>query len=114
MIPGTVYTLEHGPTRLGTLIITGSDHLAVHGHFEPCPEFALYRPLFDEDAALAEQVAGDPDPALLIRAEALLDRILALGLVLRSARGTGYRDFLISIEGNHAGFRPLTPEEEPL
>ncbi|CAM3433066.1 hypothetical protein DEDE109153_16850 [Deinococcus deserti] len=114
MNPGAVYTLECGEVMLGTLTVTEAGTFAVQAVFEATTAFAAYRPLFDEDAALAAQVADDPDPALLSRAEALLERILALGLMLRSARGTGYRDFLLSIEGNQAGFRPLTPEEEPL
>lgn len=114
MIPGTVYTLERGEVTLGTLTVTENEMFAVQARFEATSAFAAYRPLFDEDAALAAQVADDHDPVLLSRAEALLDRILALGLVLRSARGTGYRNFLLSIEDSQAGFRPLTPEEEPL
>ncbi|WP_020700646.1 hypothetical protein [Deinococcus apachensis] len=114
MRPGTVYTLERGGETLGRLTVTDSEMFAVHCDFEPTPAFEPYRALFEEDAALAGRVADDDDPALLEEAEAVLDRVLALGLVLRREGGGVYRDALISIEGDRAGFRPLNPEEEPL
>ena len=52
--------------------------------------------------------------ALLEQAGAIQESLLALNLVLRGDGNTGYRTFLISIEGGSASFRPLTPEEEPL
>ncbi|GHF36761.1 hypothetical protein HNQ07_001281 [Deinococcus metalli] len=114
MKPGTVYTLERGAEVLGTLTVTDTAGFAVHATFEATPAFAPYRVLFDEDARLAQHLAADPDPALLEAAEAFLDSIVALGLVLRGQGGTGHRTFLIGIEGDSAHFRPLSPEEEPL
>lgn len=114
MRPGTVYLLERGGETLGRLTVTDGEMFAVHCTFEPTPAFAPYRALFDEDAAWAQRIADDPDPALLEEAEATLDRVLALGLVLCREGGGVYRDALISIEGDRAGFRPLNPEEEPL
>lgn len=114
MIPGTVYTLERGGVVLGTLTVTDTDMFAVQGTFEAAPDFAPYRALFDKEARLASRLADDDSLALLEKAEALLEEILALGLVLRSPAGTGYRNVLISIEGAQAGFRPLSPQEEPL
>lgn len=114
MIPGTVYTLERGGEALGRLTVTGSEMFAVHCTFEPAPAFAPYRALFDEDSALAGRMNDDDSPALMEEAEEVLDRILALGLVLRREGGGVYQGALISIEGDRAGFRPLNPEEEPL
>ncbi|MEF2277199.1 hypothetical protein V3W47_02745 [Deinococcus sp. YIM 134068] len=114
MRPGTVYGLERDGELLGRLTVTDTEMFAVHCDFVPTPAFAPYRALFEEDNALAERVADDPDPALLEQSEAVLDRILALNLVLRREGGGVYREALISIEGDRAGFRPLNPEEEPL
>ncbi|MBZ9751564.1 hypothetical protein K7W42_11880 [Deinococcus sp. HMF7604] len=114
MLRGTVYTLEKDGTVLGTLTVTDTEMFVVHGTFEATAAFAPYRALFDEDARLAVLVADDDSPEVLALAEASLEQLLALGLVLRSPRGTGYRDLLLSIEGDQAGFRPLHPEEEPL
>ena len=114
MRPGTVYTLERGGEILGRLTVVDSELFAVHCTFESTPAFTPYRPLFEEDAALAGQMAGDDDPALLEEAEAVLERLLALNLVLRREGGGVYRGAAISIEGNQADFRPLDPEEEPL
>ncbi|PTA67179.1 hypothetical protein [Deinococcus arcticus] len=71
----------------------------IRGTFEATLAFAPDRPLFDEDARCAEQVADDDLPE---------------ALALRGPRGVGQRDMLLSIEGDWAGFRPLHPEEEPL
>ncbi|MBZ9713619.1 hypothetical protein [Deinococcus multiflagellatus] len=114
MITGAAYTLEKAGVVLGTLTVTDTDMFAIRGTFKATPAFEPYRALFDEDARWAERVADDDSPAVLAQAEASLERILALGLVLRGPRGTGYRNMLLSIEGDQAGFRPLHPEEEPL
>lgn len=71
-------------------------------------------PLFDEDAALASQIARDPAPEGLTRAEARLDQLLALGFVIRREGGGIDREVLLGIEGDTASFRPLNIEEEPL
>lgn len=114
MIPGTVYSLEREGLVLGTLTVTGHDQFTFQGEFQPTADFVPYRPLFDKDAALAARLADDDSLTLLERAEDVLEQILALGLVLRSPAGTGYRNVLISIEGSQASFRPLSAEEEPL
>ncbi|SMB79694.1 hypothetical protein [Deinococcus hopiensis] len=114
MRPGTVYTLERGEALLGRLTVVESGMFAIRCTFGAAPAFAPYRPLFEEDAFLAERMAGDDDSALLEEAEAVLERLLALGLVLRREGGGVYRGALISIEGNQASFRPLDPEEQPL
>ncbi|MFC4638239.1 hypothetical protein [Deinococcus hohokamensis] len=114
MIPGTVYTLEREGQVLGTLTVTDTDRFAVHGTFDATPAFAPYRALFEEEARLSSRLAEDESLSLLEKAEDVLEEILALGLVLRRSAGTGYRNVLISIEGTRAGFRPLSPEEEPL
>lgn len=112
MIPGTVYTLEREGEVLGTLMVSGSDALATHADFQATPAFAPYRDLFNREALLTGRLTRDPSPALL--AEAVLERILALGLSLRREGNLGYRAVLLSIESDRASFRPLTPEEEPL
>lgn len=114
MNPGTIYTLERGPEVLGTLTVTDTGTFAVQATFDPTPAFDPYRVLFDEDARHAHLLARDDDPALLEQAEAVMEGILALNLVLRREGDVGFRTFLLSIEGHVASFRPLTPEEEPL
>ncbi|MFC4425077.1 hypothetical protein [Deinococcus navajonensis] len=114
MIPGTVYTLERGGVVLGHLTVTGQDQFTFHGDFQPTDEFSAYRPIFDQDAALALRLTDDDSLMLLEKAEAVLEQIISLGLVLRSPAGTGYRNVLIGIEGDQARFRPLSPEEERL
>lgn len=109
---GAVYTLERGGETLGRLTVIDSEMFAVHCTFEPTPAFAPYRALFDEDTALAERMNDDDSPALMEKAEEVLGRILALKLVLHREGGGVYREALISIEGDRAGFRPLNPEEE--
>ncbi|GGL98744.1 hypothetical protein [Deinococcus aerophilus] len=114
MKTGTTYTLERGAEVLGTLTVASTEGFAVQATFDPTPAFDSYRPLFDEDARFAHRLAADPDPDLLEQAEAVMERILALGLILRRDGDLGHRTFLISIEDQTASFRPLTPEEEPL
>lgn len=114
MIPGTVYTLERAGEVLGTLTVTGADALATHADFQPTPAFAPYRPLFNEEALLAGRLARDASDSLLAEAEAVLERLLALNLLLRREGDLGYRAALISIESDRASFRPLSPEEESL
>ena len=114
VIPGTVYTLERDGEALGTLTVTGADPIATLADFQPTPAFTPYRDLFNEEALLSGKLARDASTALMVEAEAALERILALKLALRRAGDVGYRAVLISIESDRASFRPLNPEEEPL
>ncbi|WP_245872803.1 hypothetical protein [Deinococcus planocerae] len=110
----TVYLLERDGVLLARMPLSRVEPFSVHCTFEPLPAFEPYRPLFEEDARLADELVSDPDPALLGRAEALLDRILALGLSVRREGGGIHREVLIGIEDHTAHFRPLKLEEEPL
>jgi len=111
----TTYLLERDGVLLARMPLRNVEPFAVHCDFQPTDAFAPYRPLFDQEADLTDRIAHDPDPALLSRAEAVLNRILALGLTVRSEDGGPvYREVLIGIEGDTASFRPLSPEEEPL
>lgn len=110
----TTSLLECGGVLLARMPLRTVEPFATHCSFQPTDAFAPYRPLFDEDAALAEQIARDPDPALLARAETLLSELLALGFVIRREGGGLHREVLLGIEGDTAHFRPLHPEEEPL
>ncbi|GMA17143.1 hypothetical protein E5F05_03320 (plasmid) [Deinococcus metallilatus] len=110
----TVYLLERDGVLLGRMPLRSAETFAIHCDFQPTEAFTPYRALFDEDARLAAEVATDPDPDLLARAEAVLDRIMALGFTVRREGGGIYRDVLIGIEGGAASFRPMSPEEEPL
>ena len=110
----TTYLLERDGVLLARMPLRNVETFAVHCDFQPTDAFAPYRALFDEEAALTDQLAHDPDPALLTRAETLLDRILALGFTIRREGGGIHREVLIGIEGDTASFRPLHLEEEPL
>jgi hypothetical protein len=110
----TVYLLEKDGVLLARLPLRTVEPFATHCYFQPTGAFASYRALFDEDAALAPQIARAPDPDLLARAGAMLDQILALGFTLRREGGGLHREVLLGIEGDTAHFRPLTPEEESL
>ncbi|GAA5512902.1 hypothetical protein Dcar01_01626 [Deinococcus carri] len=110
----TVYLLERDGVLLARMPLRSVEPFAIHCYFQPTPAFEPYRPLFDEEAALTEQMTRDDAAALLERAEDLLERILALGFTLRREGGGLYREVLLGIEGDTASFRPLSPEEEPL
>lgn len=110
----TVYLLERDGVLLARMPLRSAEPFAIHCYFQPTPAFEPYRPLFDEEAALTEQMTRDDAAALLERAEALLERILALGFTLRREGGGLYREVLLGIEGDTASFRPLSPEEESL
>lgn len=110
----TTYLLERGGVLLARLSRRGEDAFAVQCDFHPTDAFTPYRPLFDEEATLTDQLIHDLDPALMTRAEALLERILALGLTVRPESGGPAVPVLLGVEGGRASFRPLTPEEEPL
>jgi hypothetical protein len=110
----TVYLLERDGELLARMPLRSAETFAFQCDFEPLPAFEPFRLLFDEDARLAGEVATNTDPALLTRAEALLDRILALGFTVRREGGGLSREVLIGVEDHTAHFRPLTPEEEPL
>ncbi|WP_240741704.1 hypothetical protein [Deinococcus sp. KSM4-11] len=109
---GTVYLLEQGGVALGRMPLRRVESFAMYCDFHPTPAFDAYWALFDEDAAIAERLAHDDSSELLSTAEATLERILALGLVIRREGGGVHRDVLIGIEGHTAHFRALSPEEE--
>ena len=109
-----VFLLEREGTLLGRLNLLNAQSLAARCTFEPAPAFEPYRALFEEDKALAEQLTYDNSPAAFKRAGAVQER-QSLSLTLRREGGrSGYRDFLLGIDGEHAEFRPFHPEEEPL
>lgn len=110
----TTYLLERGGLLLARLPQRGEDAFAVSCDFHPTDAFGPYRPLFDEEAALTEQLIHDLDPDLMTRAEALLERILALHLTVRPEGGGPAVPVLLGVEGDRASFCPLTPEEDPL
>lgn len=82
-----VYLLEKEGAVLGRLRLFETQTFAMRGIFEPAPAFEPYRALFEEDNALAEQLAYDDSPATFERAEAMQDRLQALGLTLRREGG---------------------------
>lgn len=108
----TTYLLERGGVLLARMPLRSTDPFALHCDFQPTPAFAPYRPLFDEEARLTDELTQGADPALLTRAEALLDEILALGLTVRREGGGPARAVLLGVEGSAATFRPLHPQEE--
>ncbi|MDL2343986.1 hypothetical protein QOL99_07455 [Deinococcus sp. MIMF12] len=110
----TTHLLERDGVLLARMPLLHADSFAVHCDFQPAEAFAPYRALFDEEAALTDQLAHDPDPALMTRAEALLGEILALGFTVRREDGGPAQAVLLGIEGSAATFRPLHPEEELL
>ncbi|EYB69106.1 hypothetical protein DEIPH_ctg011orf0077 [Deinococcus phoenicis] len=112
MSEATVYLLERGDVLLARLPLRSAEPFAIHCDFQPTGAFTPYRALFDEEATLTEQLVHDLDPALLTRAEALLERILALGLTVRPEQGGPPVRVLLGIEGDVASFRPLSPEED--
>lgn len=112
--PGiTVYLLEKDGELLGRMPLREMETFAIHCDFEPTPAFEPYRALFDEDAAATDRLAEDDSPELMEQAEAVLDRILALKLLIRRVDGGVHRQAMIGIEGNRASFRPLDIQEEP-
>ncbi|TNM73124.1 hypothetical protein FHR04_00045 [Deinococcus radiopugnans ATCC 19172] len=115
MTPGTtVYLLERNGEVLGRMPLQSVEMFAIHCGFEPTPAFEPYRALFDEDAALADRMNDDDSSELMAQAEAVLDRILALNLLIRRVGGGVHRGAMISVEGDHASFRPLDLQEESL
>lgn len=114
LTPGTtVYRLERDGELLGRMPLQSVEMFALHCGFEPTPAFESYRTLFEQDASLATRLAEDDSPEQMAQAEAVLDRILALNLLVRRVGGV-HRGAMISVEGDHASFRPLDLQEEPL
>ncbi|CAM3202939.1 hypothetical protein DESA109040_02525 [Deinococcus saxicola] len=112
--PGrTAYLLEKDGELLARMPPREMELFAFHCDFEPTPAFEPYRVLFDEDAAATDRLAKDDSPEVMEQAEAMLDRILALNLLMRRESGGVHRQALIGIEGNRASFRPLDLQEEP-
>ena len=108
----TTSLLERSGVPLARMPLLSTEPFAFHCAFPPTPAFAPSRPLFDEEARLTDELAHDADPALMTRAEALLDEILALGLTVRREDGGPAHEVLLGIEGEAATFRPLHPQEE--
>ncbi|MFK7602040.1 hypothetical protein ACI3L1_07480 [Deinococcus sp. SM5_A1] len=109
----TGYLLERDGKVLARMPLREVEMFAIHCAFEPTPAFEPYRALFDEDAAATDRLAEDDSPELMQQAEAVLDRIFALNLLIRREGGGVHRQALIGIEGNRASFRPLNIQEEP-
>ena len=114
--PGeTIYLLEKDGVLLGRMPLERVEMFAIHCSFQPTPAFESFRALFDEDNALAEQLAFDDSPETLARSELVLEQVQALRLTLRrEGTNQGYREFLLGIHGERADFRPLDINEEPL
>jgi hypothetical protein len=108
----TVYLLERDGEVLGRMPLHSVETFAIHCGFEPTPAFEPYRALFAQDAALANQLTADDSPELMERAEAVLDQIQALHLLIRREGGGVHREILIGIDDDHADFRPLDLQEE--
>jgi hypothetical protein len=95
-----IWELRRGDVLVGRLVIYDQDMFWYTARFEPTAEFAPYRPLFQEGAALRE--GDDPD-----RWAAWQEQVRGLGLMLVRLRdNVAASDFILYIDGAAADFRP--------
>jgi hypothetical protein len=102
-----IWELRHDNTLIGTLTIADEDSPWYSALFDPTPEFAAYRSIFDEGSRL--RTAEDPDAW-----NAWQTKMHGLGLRLvriQDQAATG--DFLLYIDGREADFRPRFDSIKP-
>lgn len=95
-----IWELRRGDVLVGRLAIYDQDMFWYTARFEPTAEFAAYRALFQEGAALRE--GDDPD-----RWAAWQEQVRGLGLTLVRLRDNAVTgEFILYIAGSAADFRP--------
>jgi hypothetical protein len=94
------WELRHGEALIGTLTIVDQDMFWYSALFDPTPEYAAYRPIFEEGNSI--RTADDPDAW-----GAWQKKVFALGLRLVRLRDQAVAgEFILYIDGNEAEFRP--------
>ncbi|MEO8607801.1 MAG: hypothetical protein ABI690_07975 [Chloroflexota bacterium] len=102
-----IWELRHGETLIGTLTVTDEDVTWFSATFEPTPEFAAYRPIFNEGSKI--RTADNADAWA-----AWHEKVRGLGLrLVRLHNQTVTSDFILYIDGREADFRPRFDSVKP-
>ena len=95
-----IWELRHGETLIGTLTVTDDDMPWLSADFEPTPEFAPYRAIFNEGNSV--RTADNADAW-----SAWNEKVRGLGLrLVRLSDQAVTSDFILYIDGHEAEFRP--------
>ncbi len=102
-----IWELRHGEVLIGTLTIVDQDMFWFSATFEPTPEYAVYRAIFEEGNRI--RTADDPDSWT-----AWQKKVLGLGLRLVRLRDQAVAsEFFLYIDGREADFRPRFDSMKP-
>jgi hypothetical protein len=95
-----IWQLRHGEALIGTLTIADEDLPWYSALFEPTPEYAAYRPIFEEGNRI--RTADDADAFA-----AWQEKVRQLGLRLVRLHDQAVAgEFILYIDGSEADFRP--------
>jgi len=95
-----LWELRHGDELIGRLTIFDQDMFWYSALFDPMPEYAAYRPIFEEGNIIRTQDDADAF-------DAWYEKVRQLGLRLVRLRDQATADeFILYIDGNEAEFRP--------
>jgi hypothetical protein len=97
------WELKQDATVLATLIVDEIDQPWFRCFFAPEPEFEAYRPYFEREAELLDQLEEHAE--LFDAWDDLLHAIARLGVTLVSETGEVIEDFWLHVEESYASFR---------
>ncbi|WP_083067424.1 hypothetical protein [Mycobacterium arosiense] len=99
-----IWQLKHDAELIGEIHITGGEFPWPSSTFVALPGFARFKPLFDRELELVDDLSDDPDPGDAMDSWEQAYDLISNALTLVNDRGTPVAEYLLHIHDSDAWF----------